>query len=358
MNYKNRIENFKRILKEKKIDFFLLEDSISILYLTGFKISFGKIIISQDKDILFTDNRYFEGLKDISPIEVNLFSKENVFEFFKKNSKEKNILAIDKTKFTIDNFENLKKFINELKQDIQIDITSNINPIYELRAVKDTEEINLMKKAASITWDGFKHICSILKENITEKEVALEFEIFIRQKGAEKLSFDPIVAFAENSAIPHHRVSDRKLKLNENVLLDLGVVYENYCSDFTRVIFFGDPNFQIENMYNLTKKAQEKAISLCRPGISIKEIDLAAREVFKEHGMEKLFIHNLGHGVGLDIHEFPSMSSVGADRDFILKKGMVITIEPGLYIPNLGGVRYEDIIYITDDEPENFYSSI
>jgi Xaa-Pro aminopeptidase len=358
MNYTNRIEKFKKILIEKKIDFFLIEDSISILYLTGFKISFGKIIISQNDQILFTDNRYFEGLKDISPIKVNLFSKENVFEFFKKNSKEKNILSVDNSKFTIENFENLKIFINEIKQDIPIKIISDISPIYELRAIKDVDEINLMKKAAAITWDGFKHICSILKENITEKEVALEFEIFIRQQGAEKLSFDPIVAFAENSAIPHHKTSNRKLKLNENVLLDLGVFYENYASDFTRVIFFGKPNPKIDEMYNITKKAQEKAISLIRPGVSVKELDLAAREVFKEHNMEELFIHGLGHGVGLDIHEFPSISKVGKDRDFILKKGMVITIEPGLYIPNLGGVRYEDIIHITDNKPENFYSSI
>ncbi|NGX55930.1 MAG: Aminopeptidase YpdF [Candidatus Anoxychlamydiales bacterium] len=358
MNFKSRIEKFQNKLKENDIDFFLLDDQTSILYLTGLKISFGKIIISKNESILFTDNRYFEGIRNISSMKVEIFSKNKVFEFLKKNLQNKNILAVDNTKFTIESFEKLKQFLNEIKRDINIEIIATKNPIYDLRAIKDIDEINIMKKAASITWEGFKHLCNSLKENMTEKDLALDFEIFVRQNFAEKLSFDPIVAFGKNSAIPHHRISNTKLKLNDIILLDLGVVYENYCSDFTRVIFFGNPDPKLEEIYNITKKAQLKAISICKPGVSIRALDIEARKVFIENNVEDLFIHGLGHGVGLDIHEFPKVSKDGLDKDVILKKSMVITIEPGLYIPNLGGVRYEDIIHITQDGCENFYSSI
>lgn len=355
MNYSKRIQNLQKDLLQKNIDLLILDDSISLIYLTGLHISFGKLFILKDKVKLFVDGRYIQAAKEKTDLDIDLINEKAISDFIVQNN-IKNI-SFDSSIITYHSFERLKSFLAKIKnnQNHLTTLSPLLSPLKEFRAVKDLDEISVLKKAASITWKGFEHICLLLKEGMSEKEVALEFEIFVKKNGADSLSFSPIVCFGKNSAKPHHMPSNAKLKLNDIVLMDVGVKVNDYNSDMTRVVFFGKPDPTLEKIYAINKTAQANALSVCRPGHKLKDLDLAARQVLKQEGYEKEFVHSLGHGVGLEIHEFPRIKFNTEDKDIILKPGMVITIEPGIYIPDLGGVRYEDMIVITNDGYENFY---
>jgi len=357
MNFLKRRENLQNYLKDKNIDLLIIDDVISLIYLTGLNLSSGKILITQKNSMLFVDGRYIQEAKQNSDMDVALIGEKALCDFIVQSRAK--IIGFDGNKVSLTNFEKLKNFSNKINKKYNLDINLVVldNPLKEFRVIKDMEEIALMKKAAALTWRGFEHICLFLKEGITEKEVAFEFEFFVKKNGAEKLSFDPIVCFAENTASPHHRPTNKKLKLNDIVLIDIGACIENYQSDMTRVIFFGAANPVLEKMYSIVKKAQFNALSICRPGTKLKDLDIAAKKIIKEENYEKEYLHSLGHGVGLEVHEFPRIKEDSEDQDVILKPGMVITIEPGIYVEGLGGVRYEDMILVTKDGYENFYSS-
>lgn len=356
MNFSKRIKNLQTYISEKKFDLLIIEDSISLIYLTGLHLSSAKLFIATSSSKLFVDGRYIQAAKENSTIEVDLINEKNLSDFILQN-KCKNI-AFDSNKVSYNGFEKLSSFIQKIKSktDYDINLVPLFNPLKDFRLIKDFEEIALLQRAASLNWKGFEHVCLLLKEGITEKEIAMEYEIFVRKNGGDKLSFDPIVCFGKNSSMPHHFPSNTKLKLDDIVLIDVGVCIDNYNSDLTRVVFFGKANPTLEKIYSLTKKAQAQALSLCKPGTRLKDLDIAVRDVFKEADMEKNYTHSLGHGVGLEIHEYPRIKFDNEDKDITLQAGMVITIEPGLYIPDLGGVRYEDMILITQAGYENFYS--
>ncbi|NGX34534.1 MAG: Aminopeptidase YpdF [Candidatus Anoxychlamydiales bacterium] len=356
MNYSKRLKNIQNYLLEKNIDLLILDDSISLIYLTGLELSYGKLFITKDESKLFVDGRYFEIAKENSSLDVQLISEKALLDFIVKN-KPKNI-AFDSSKLSFNSFEKLKTFLDKIKTNYNLDIkiVPLFNPLKEFRAIKDVDEILLLKKAANLNWRGFEHVCLLLKQGVTEKEIAFEYEMFVKKNGGNRLSFDSIIAFGKNSAKPHHKTSTEKLELNDIVLMDIGTEMQNYHSDMTRVIFFGAPTPELEKIYSVTKKAHFAALSLCKPGTKLKELDLAARKVMRDENFEEFFIHSLGHGVGLDIHEFPRIKFDAEDKDVVLKPGMVITIEPGIYLPNVGGARYEDTILITQSGYENFYS--
>jgi Xaa-Pro aminopeptidase len=224
-----------------------------------------------------------------------------------------------------------------------------------LRAIKEKQEIVLMKKSAALLWKGFQFLRKALKKGVTEKELATRFEIFCLENGAERLAFEPIIAFGKNGAMPHYRSQNVKLKDGDAVLIDIGVVLNNYHSDMTRVVFYKKEDPYIRHLYDIVKRAQMSALKLCRPGTKFKELDLAARKIMREEGVEDLFVHSLGHGIGLETHEYPRIKFDNEDKDVVLESGMVFTVEPGLYVPGKGGVRYEDTIVITPTGYANFY---
>jgi Xaa-Pro aminopeptidase len=262
--------------------------------------------------------------------------------------KEKRI-GFDSATLTFDDYLSLKK------EYPHIEWTPHPHPVRTLRAIKEAREIALLKKAADLTWRGLQKILEELKEGVSEEELALTFEIFCRKNGASGLSFSPIVAFGENSAYPHYRAGKTKLRKNQIVLIDVGAIVDHYCGDMTRVFFFGQPDPELARFEQIVRSAQRKAVAHVRPGIRAGELDELVRNEFEKANVKQLYIHSLGHGIGLETHEYPRLRFDNEDKDLILEAGMVFTIEPGLYQPGLGGIRIEDTILVTETGHENFF---
>jgi len=333
-----RIKKFQDLLKKNRWESCIISRPLDLLYLTGVKVSEGTLYITCDEALLFVDNRYAEMCAN--KVEIACENKEN----FDAIMAEKDLSAIyfDSVHTSVQNLHELLKSFNEKKTRFY----PIENPLEPLRALKDKSEILRLKTAAKIASNGFLHILSSLEVGVTEKELAKRFEIFCLENGADKLSFEPIIAFGKNSSMPHYRPQNVRLQKNTHILVDVGCVYENYCSDMTRVIFYGKPHHKIVTLHSMVQKAQSLALDMCKAGQSTKSIDQEVRNFFRLYQVDEYFLHSLGHGIGLDIHEEPFLKQ-NIKNDTLLKSSMAITIEPGLYIPNVGGIRIENSILIT-----------
>jgi Xaa-Pro aminopeptidase len=343
--FSNRVSKLQSCLKTWKADGCLIENPLDLFYLTGLQLSLGILVVHLAKVKLFVDGRYIEFAKKNSPFPVELLSQNTVSAFLRPIR----TLVFDSYWATVLRHDQLKQLYTGVLQEVP-------QPLRELRLIKDAAELKLMKKSAAVVWKGFEHIRKSLETGITEKELALSFEIFCRKQGAEKLSFDPIIAFGKNSAYPHYRPGNVKLKKDQLVLIDIGVVVDHYHSDMTRTVFFGKPNPQLVLLETVVKKAHDAALKIYKNGTKIGDLDKAARHVIEKAGLQELILHSLGHGIGLETHEFPRLKYRGEDHNVTLQEGMVITIEPGLYLPGTGGIRYEDTIAITSKGYTNFYA--
>ncbi|MDJ0651731.1 MAG: Xaa-Pro peptidase family protein [Simkaniaceae bacterium] len=343
--FKKRILKFQKFISSKKLDGFILENPTDLAYFTGLKLSRGRLLISQTSAFLFVDGRYFTKAKKESPYPVKKLGEKEL-ENVLKSWKTATVFGFD-TALCVAAYKTLKSSFSQNEKKLKgLD-----QPTFAIRAVKDDKELAYLKESAALLWKGFSYLRKKLRVGISEIELAREFEFYVKKKGAEALSFPPIMAFGENSALPHHHSGSRKLKKNEMVLIDVGVVLNGYASDMTRVIFFGTVSKKIEELFHVVKKAHRAALEQCRPGISIASLDKIARSAMGSK--EKYFVHALGHGIGLDVHEYPRISSDLLHRK--LEQGMVITIEPGLYLPEVGGIRYEDMIVITKTGCQNLF---
>lgn len=342
---RQRIETIQKMVHEKKWDALFIEDPIDLLYLTGLSVSTGRLVVFPKRCILFVDGRYFEVAKRTAPCEVMLRDDKVLAALLETDVS----IGFDSAFLSYEAVRNMEKNIPGKKW------VAIPEPVRELRICKDKHEIDALQKAADLTWRGYQHILSLLKPGVTEEELAFAFELFCRRHGASRLSFEPIIAFGENSAYPHYRAGKAQLREGQNVLIDIGAVVEGYCGDFTRVAFFGAPNTQILRDYELLQRVQKLAIEAVHPGVLIGELDRIVRDELRREGCEALFTHGLGHGVGLKIHEAPSLKPDSADAKQAFKAGMVFTIEPGIYRPGIGGVRYEDMILCTKDGAKNLY---
>ena len=352
MNFLLRLDRLRAKLKTLPCDAFLVEHPIDLFYLTGLELSTGKLIVTADHASLIVDGRYYERCCRQTVYPVQLL-QENIFQEWIVD-KHLSRLGFDQDHTTYQRFLNLKQLAEKMKSaSFNLEIVPLESPVQELRLIKDPEEILALKKAAHLGYQGYEFISSILREGVTEAELAFELEFFWRKRGGSRLAFDPIIAFGPNSSMPHYRAGATPLTYNTYVLIDIGVVVENYHSDMTRVVYFGTPDPTIKKIYRIVEEAKERAMELCRPGTLIGDLDRTARQWIASKGYEEYFNHGLGHGVGLDIHEPPSVKANGADREMPLKAGMVITIEPGIYLPGIGGVRLEDTILITENGFEN-----
>jgi len=338
------------LLSEINCDALIIENSTDLLYLLGFPISTGTLLLHQDGGTLIVDGRYYELCSKKSPFPVLLSQAETLNTLL---AELPNISTLGFASLTT-SFARYLALIEILKKGTrEIQLNPVEAPLRNLRKIKRPEEITLLKQAAELGSRGYDFVCSILKENISEKEVAFELEIFWKKQGADGFAFDPIIAFGPNSSMPHYRAGKTKLKKGDAVLIDIGVTWAHYHSDMTRTLFFGNPDPLLLNLYEIVLNAQRSALELCRAGIAVGTVDAAARNKIVSAGYGEQFPHSLGHGIGLEVHEFPLIRNTPAQQYVQLETGMVITIEPGIYIAEVGGIRIEDSILIMDDGYEN-----
>lgn len=339
--HKKRLQALQKTLLQHNVDMLFIDDPINLYYLTGIILSAGRLCIpAHGEPLLLVDGRYIAQCKQQSPFPVSLTQNspiENLLTSVKN-------LGFDSSRTTYQAYQTLKKLTESFNQ---LSLTPIENPLNPIRGIKDDAEIQILREAADLGSRGFDFVCSLLKEGVTEKELAVELEIFWKRRGGEKLAFDSIIAFGANSAMPHYRAGTARLQKGHTVLIDIGVGYQHYHSDMTRTLFFGPLDPKMLEIYGIVKEAQERALALCKPGQLIGNIDKAARDFIAEKGYGAAFSHGLGHGVGLEIHEYPILKNVPPYQCLPLEKGMVITIEPGIYLEGLGGVRIENTIVIT-----------
>lgn len=355
MEIKKRIRRLQNFLVENQCDAIIVDDTVNLLYLTGLELSAGQLLVSTTTARLIVDGRYYEKCKMHSPVPTVLQKKEILSKLLQSAP----FRAVEKIGFDADtisyqrtlDYRAILRSVNEENPKRKPLRFIPLNgPISQLRMIKDEDEIKLLKKAADLGSKGFDYLCSLLKPGITELEAAAELEIFWKKHGSQGLAFDSIIAFGTNGSMPHYRPQQVKLKKGDPVLIDIGVKCGHYHSDMTRTVFMKKPVAIMEEIYQLVLKAQLAALKQCKPGTVIGDLDRTARDVITEGGYGKNFSHSLGHGVGLEIHEHPFLRSTSTD---ILRAGMVITVEPGIYLPDIGGVRIEDTVVITAKGHEN-----
>lgn len=333
-----RIKWLQKQLHSWKVEGCLIENTVDLFYLTGFELSAGSLLVSPRTCRLFIDGRYLEMVQEKGSLP---FAGISALE---KHLQGKKKIAFDSRTTCYERYVRLKSFGLSLKPIPGL--------LKEARGLKDAYEIELMKKSGHLAMRGIEHLERLIKPGIMEKDLARAYEFFCIENGADKLAFEPIIAFGQNTALPHHRAGSTVLKSGDLVLIDVGVTLNRYCSDLTRVVFFGKKDPQLKNMYLAVRAAHQAALEICRAGTKISALEEAAYVPIREAGLEKLLVHSLGHGVGLEVHEFPRVSKKGEDKDVLLESGMTITIEPGLYLPGKGGVRYEDTVIIREDSYE------
>lgn len=351
MDYQSRLGRLRQKLKQLPCDALLIDHPIDLFYLTGLELSAGKLLISQDSSQLIVDGRYYEKSLTQSLYPTCQLSDDAMKEWLASNRIHS--LGFDLNQTSYRGYTALNQMREELKSKQHSLEVVPIEPVVEeMRMIKDPEEIACLRAAARLGYQGFEYVSSLLKEGVLESELAFELEFFWRRLGAKKLAFDSIIAFGPNSSMPHYHAGNTPLGNNTHVLIDIGVVLDHYHSDMTRVVFVGTPPEPIQRIYPIVEEAQKKAIDKCRPGTPIKDLDDTARKVIESYGYGESFTHSLGHGLGLHIHEPPLIRRKGPSADLLLQPGMVITIEPGIYLPRIGGVRIEDTLLITEEGHE------
>ncbi len=317
----------------------LITDEIMGKYIMGTTLDEGYLVLA-DRKTLFVDARYFFGVKDELNklgVEVKLYSSiEDVKDFLTEIGTEK--LFIDFSKVTVKEYNEYKKF------GLQIEDCEGI--IKEMRAVKTQSEIESTIKACEIAQNALYKGLEQVELGMTEIELKDIIESYILEFGGQGPSFETIVAFSKNGAVPHHKTGRTKLENDMPILIDMGAKYNGYCSDITRTSFFGTPNKEFVDCYNAVLKANELAEENIKVGTMTDVADGFARNCLKEKGLDKYFTHSLGHGIGLEIHEHPTLSFKRKDE---LKENTLFTIEPGVYLDGKFGIRIEDTVLLTKD---------
>lgn len=320
-------------------------------YISGFSGGEGVVAVTCRGAAIITDSRYTEQAKSEAPGFAILEQKAGVspFEVCANNFKSeiKNV-GFESHYITYDQFEEIKKYFEG------IDIKPAGSLVEELRAIKEPHEIEMIKKAQEITDKTFAHILKYIKPGVAEKDLACEMEYFMKKNGADGIAFDTILASGPRSSLPHGRASGRKIQYGDFITMDFGARYSWYCSDMTRTVFLGRPDDTQVKIYNIVLEAQKRALEYIKSGLLGKDVDRLAREVIDKSGYGNNFGHGLGHGVGIEIHESPRLSPKG---DMELLPGMVVTVEPGIYIENYGGVRIEDMVVVTQNGCDNLTKS-
>lgn len=350
-----RTAKLLELLKENNMDAIIIVNPSNRRYLSYFTGSAGVLYISPKRQVLLTDFRYIEQANKQCPdYDIVNHQSNGALEFLKQYMDEENIatVAVESDSLTYSQYEDYSKKLGN------INIKGTKGMVESLRRIKDQEEIANLRRAEEIGDIAFSHIIEFIRENyktgITENDIALELEVVMRKNGAEGTSFNSIVAAGAKSSLPHAVPGNELLKIGDFVVMDYGCRYNGYCSDMTRTIVIGEATQEHLKIYNTVLKAQKESLAAIKPGKTGKEIDTIARDIINNEGYGEYFGHGLGHSTGLDIHENPRLSQTD---DSLLEPGMVVTVEPGIYIPEFGGVRIEDLVVVTEDGIENLTNS-
>jgi len=334
----SRLEKISQLLREKKLDSLLIVNPPNIFYLTGSRAE-GVVLLGPSYRFFVTSPLFMEEVrKNFTDFEVIISRKSLFIEAITETIRKLNVkrIGFENSYISLDKYERLKKL------NRGVDFIPADDIIEDLRATKDEKEISCIKRAHFITLECFKHLRRYLRRGITERDLSTEAIYFIRKR-ADKEAFEPIVLFGERTSLPHGISTQRELKDNELILLDIGAKIEGYCADLTTVIFWGDISDKWQKIYNLLTQIQKEVIRVVKPGVVCSQIDGIVRKRLDEAGYLDVFIHNTGHGVGLEVHEKPVISRDSKD---ILKEGMVFTLEPGVYFPGEGGIRIEKMVIV------------
>lgn len=328
-----------------KFDCLLVTDLKNIRYLSGFTGSSAYIIVSASKAFFLTDPRYTAQAKEeVKGFKVRIFKKalETIAETI--GEIKPGATGFESGVLSFDTYQRLR---SALKGKTGVKPAPGL--VNSLRKKKDPFEIERLREAAKLLDKGFARAMKLIRPGVAEKDAAFSIETFWRKSGAEALAFDTIIASGARGALPHGKASDKLVKKGELVVVDMGCLLNGYNSDETRTFVTGRPDAKQKEIYGIVKEAQAAAVASVKPGVKTSFVDLAARKVIDKAGYGKYFGHGTGHGVGLDIHEGPGLGPTG---DEVLEEGMVITVEPGIYLPGWGGVRIEDMALVTRDGAE------
>lgn len=337
----NRVDQLREKMKAEGIASFLITSPYNLRYLTGFTGTTGLALISLEKAYFITDFRYteqaakqcagYEVVKNVGPI------LEVVADIVETTKLEN--LAFEEA------YVPFKQYV-DLETLLEVDLVPVSGMVEELREVKDEAEVAIIEKACNIADQAFSHILTYIKPGMTEIQVANELDFHMRSLGASGVSFETIVASGLRSAMPHGVASDKVIEEGDLITIDFGCYYNGYVSDMTRTIALGEPSDKLKEIYNVVKEAQQKVLDVAKPGMTGVELDAVARDYIASKGYGEAFGHSTGHGIGLEIHEGPNVSKL-AEKAFV--PGNVITNEPGIYLPGIGGVRIEDDMLVTEN---------
>lgn len=331
-------------IKRQQADAAWITTPLNIFYLTGYLSEpherlLALLIKADGQQVLYCPQLEVEEVKQ-SPFEGDIVGYLDTENGLEKAPQSFSKLLVEAEHLTLKRQRELTETFG-VTEFGDIDLT-----IKELRNVKSAEEIEKIQQACALADRCIQIGVDYLKEGVTEREVVNHIEYEIKAYGVNEMSFDTMVLFGDHAASPHGTPGDRQLKQDEYVLFDLGVVYENYCNDMTRTVRFGTPSDEAQSIYRTVLEAEQQAIQAIKPGVTIKDIDRIARDIIGDAGYGEYFTHRLGHGLGLEEHEYQDVSSTNENQ---FEAGMVVTVEPGIYVPGVAGVRIEDDILVTED---------
>ena len=330
-------------LSELEANAFLVGHLPNIRYLCGFTGSAGLLLVETTGSTFFTDSRYtFQAREEVRGARIRIV-KRGLWQAAGETLRHRRghcRVAYSPASLTVAQ----KSAVESAAGAVRIRWIPDRNAVEKLRAVKDYAELALMRQAARLISEVFTAVLPRIKPGQTELNVAAEIEYEIKSRGAEGPSFETIVASGPRSAWPHARPSSKRLKKNELVVLDHGAILRGYCSDLTRTVYLGRAPRKVRGLYQAVLEAQEAAKAAIRPGVKAGDVDRAARAVLSRSGLGRYFTHSTGHGLGLEVHEMPRL---GKGEESVLQEGMVVTVEPGVYVEGRGGIRIEDDVVVT-----------
>ena len=336
-----RTDKFRALMKGAGIRAALITSHENRFYLSGFLSSAGALLITENSLLLFTDSRYTIQAKQQAPLFSVTTCSHDMYALIGAQLAKEKIKSV----WFEDEALSVAEF-SAIKKQIKTDFVPMGNVLYKMRALKYRYEAEKIAEAARLADAAFSHVLSFIKKGVSENEVAAQLEGFMRRHGATKPSFDTICASGLRSAMPHGTATDKVIEKGDFVTMDFGCVLDGYCSDITRTVVVGRASARQKEIYNTVLYAQEKAVQAVMPNMEGRALDAVARDVITQFGYGENFGHSLGHGVGIEVHEKPNVSPSTPD---IMVPGSVITIEPGIYVEGFGGVRIEDMVYVTED---------